>query len=101
MVVPMSAMVSAVVGHMMRSGLSVPLMNCAMMHWRGVVVCGASSARCREAGSSKRQAGENCSECLDGLVHITPSLSFVLFLFPFLLNASCAHIKQGGFDLIF
>ena len=91
MVVPISSMVPAVVGRMMRSGLSVPLISCAMMHWRGVVVCGASSARCREAGSGQRQAGEDCSDCLDVLVHITPSLSFFVFVSVFVERYLRSH----------
>ena len=47
-----------------------------------------------KACSGQRQAGEDRSEGFDGLVvHITPSLSFCLFLFS--AGAPCVHIMQG------
>ena len=54
-----------------------------------------SAARCREAGSSERQAGEDRSDDFDFLVHITPSLSFLL------LCAFRAYVKQGALAPVF
>ena len=67
-----------------------------MVHRRWRVVAVVSAARCREAGSREGQASEDRSEGFDGLVHITPSLSFL-----FSLCASRAYILQGMFIGIF
>ena len=62
-----------------------------MVHRRWRVVSVVSAARCREAGSRERQAGKDRSDDFDFLVHITPSLSFLL------LCAFRAYVKQGAF----
>ena len=72
----------------------VPRRGRVMMHWRGARVM-TSAMRSREAGSRERQAGEDRSEGFHGLVHITPSLSFL-----FLLCASRAYILQGMYRKI-
>ena len=75
----------------------------AVMHGRammvhrswGASVVAVSSVWRGKAGSCKRQAGEDRSEGFHGLVHITPSLSFL-----FLLCASRAYILQGMYRKI-
>ena len=71
-----------------------------VVHWSAVVhgrIASAvvSAVRSREAGPCERQAGEDGPDDFDFLVHITPSLSFLL------LCAFRAYIKQGAFAPFF
>ena len=77
-----------------RRQVVVPRRGRVMMHRRGAGVV-PSAMWSREAGSRERQAGEDRSEGFHGLVHITPSLSFL-----FLLCASRAYILQGMYRKI-
>ena len=77
MVAVVSAMV--VVHDWWRRGRRMVVMRrCPVVHWRIVAHVVMSAARSGEAGSRECQAGKDRSEGFGGLVHITPSLSFLV-----------------------